>query len=75
MQHHLVSFEYGLGAVWGYVAAPSAEEILAAAPEVDVHDEPPVWFEPEDLERLRRRTIVLEDGSVVDSLLHRGPRY
>ena len=70
MSDHLVVYEYGTGAIWGYVGAESAAEIAAAVPELDVPDGAPPWLTTEDLEALRRRRIELSDGRVIDRLMH-----
>ncbi len=70
MSDHLVVYEYGTGAIWGYVRAESAAEIAAAVPELDVPDGAPPWLTTEDLEALRRRRIELSDGRVLDRLMH-----
>ena len=70
MSDHLVVYEYGTGAVWGYVGAGSAAEIIAAVPEVDVPDTAPPWLTTEDLEVLRERRIELSDGRVIERLMH-----
>ena len=71
MQTHLVAFEYGTGAVWGYVAATSRTDIESMIPEVDVFDEPPAWMTEDDLEELRRHTIGVEENDALDRLLRR----
>jgi len=68
---HLVVYEYGTGAVWGYVRAGSADEISQAVPELDVYQGAPPWLTPEDLASLRAGSVALKDGEVVDRLMHR----
>jgi hypothetical protein len=71
MQTHLVAFEYGTGAVWGYVNATSRTDIESMIPEVDVFDEPPAWMTDDDLDELRRHTIDVEQDDALDRLLRR----
>jgi hypothetical protein len=40
----LVVCDYGQGGVWGYVLAPSRDEVVKRYPELDVIDEPPAWM-------------------------------
>lgn len=71
MSDHLVVYEYGTGAVWGYVGASSADEITAAVPELDVMEGAPPWFTSEDLEAMRLTRVELVDGQVIERLMHR----
>jgi hypothetical protein len=41
----LVAYNYGQGAVWAWVIAPSAAAIVAAFPELSVVDDPPEWLD------------------------------
>jgi hypothetical protein len=70
MTEHLVVYEYGTGAVWGYVTARSAAEIAAAVPELDVYDPAPPWLTADDLIALRSDSVALADGDVIDRLMH-----
>lgn len=70
MSDHLVVYEYGTGAVWGYVRAGSAADITDAVPELDVLDGAPPWLTTEDLEAMQRTSIDLVDGRVIDRLMH-----
>lgn len=70
MTDHLVVYEYGTGAIWGYVRAGSADEISAAVPELDVHAGAPPWLTAEDLATLRAESVSLGDGEVIDRLMH-----
>lgn len=69
MTDHLVVYEYGTGAVWGYVRAGSADEISEAVPELDIHEGAPPWLTTEDLATLSN--VALADGEVIDRLMHR----
>jgi len=71
MQTHLVAFEYGTGAVWGYVNATSRTDIESMIPEVDVFDEPPAWMTEDDLDELRRHIIDVEQNDALDRLLRK----
>jgi hypothetical protein len=71
MQTHLVAFEYGTGAVWGYINATSRTDIESMIPEVDVFDEPPAWMTEDDLDELRRHIIDVEQNDALDRLLRK----
>lgn len=70
MNDHLVAYEYGTGAIWGYVRAGSADEITAAVPELDIYDGAPPWFTDHDLAVLLESPVDLADGDVLDRLMH-----
>ena len=40
----LVSYDYGMGAVWAIIKARSREEILKKYPPLQVHDKRPPWM-------------------------------
>ena len=63
MDKYLVSYEYGSGTVWGYVAAASAQEVLAFLPEVDVWEEPPGWLTLRELTGLAEQPAIEVDRS------------
>jgi len=44
--------DYGMGGVWMYVDARSAEEIVNAYPELKVFEEPPTFLDEEQLKRI-----------------------
>jgi len=69
MQSHLVSFEYGIGAVWGYVKAPSAGAVEAQIPEVDVATEPPAWMTEAEVRSLKHQAIDVNRADVLDQLI------
>ncbi len=71
MKDHLVAYEYGTGAIWGYVRAGSAAEITAAVPQLDVYDGAPPWFTSRDLAILQATSVDLAKGGVLDRLMHR----
>jgi hypothetical protein len=68
MSDHLVVYEYGTGAIWGYVRAGSAAEITEAVPELHVADGVPAWMTTEDLAEMS--SVDLIDGNVIDRLMH-----
>lgn len=70
MSDHLVVFEYGTGAVWGFVRADSPSAITEAVPELDVLDGAPPWLTSEDLEAMRETSVDLGDGNVIERLMH-----
>lgn len=70
MTDHLVVYEYGTGAIWGYVSAGSADEISQAVPELDIHEGEPPWLTADDLATLRQSSIALADGEVIERLMH-----
>ncbi len=75
MQAHLVAYEYGAGAAWGYVLADSVEDIKYALPEVDVYMRPPAWMSTEDIHRLREHvTVELDGDDCLDQILEGNKR-
>ena len=42
--HYLVGYDYGMGGLWWFVKADSAEEIRKAVSELTVYDEVPDWM-------------------------------
>ncbi len=75
MQAHLVAYEYGAGAAWGYVLADTVEEIENLLPEVDVYNLPPLWMSMDDIHRLREHvTVELADGDYLDQILEGNKR-
>lgn len=70
MEHFLVSYEYGSGTVWGYVAAEGAQEVVAFLPEVDVWEHPPASLSVEDLANLAGQpAIAVDSAQALDALL------
>jgi hypothetical protein len=45
----LVGHDYGMGGIWMYIDANSADEITRAYPELKVFETPPDHLTPEDL--------------------------
>jgi hypothetical protein len=48
----LCAYDYGMGGVWGYVLAPSADAIRERFPELTVFTEAPEWFTDESRDGL-----------------------
>jgi len=70
MEKFLVSYEYGSGTVWGFVAADGAHEVVAFLPEVDVWEEPPTWLSADDLAEIAAQPAVAVDAmNAIDVLL------
>ena len=70
MEHFLVSYEYGGGTVWGYVAADGVHEVVAFLPEVDVWDEPPGSLSVEHLAEIASQPAVpVDTTNAIDALL------
>ncbi|MGH1548609.1 hypothetical protein ACRAWB_05315 [Leifsonia poae] len=62
--HHeyLVVYDYGMGGLWGFVSAPSAEAVRERYPELAVVDDPPEWMDADTLAELRAtRTPGIDD--------------
>jgi len=70
MKPHLVAYEYGSGAAWGYVMAPSADAVEKVLPEVEVFEQPPEWMTEDDLAHIADTTTVGYDDVSVDTILH-----
>jgi hypothetical protein len=64
----LVSYEYGHGKAWAFVVADSPEQIVAAAPALDIVAEPPATLTEMDLAALRSHRVRL-DRPVVQAVL------
>ena len=45
---YLVVYDYGMGGVWAYVMARSADEIVSRFPELQLVHERPGWMSPDD---------------------------
>lgn len=61
MQEFLVCYDYGMGGLWWWIAAPSADAIRASLKDVLVFNQPPDrWTEANDA---RTRHITLNDQS------------
>lgn len=69
MQTHLVAFEYGRGAVWGYVNAPTRSDLEATLPELEIVEEPPAWMTERDLETLRGRVVEFDHDQALDRII------
>ena len=70
MEYFLVSYEYGSGTVWGYVAAEGEHEVRAFLPEVDVWEEPPSSISTFELAAIAEQTPVPVDArNAIDLLL------
>lgn len=69
MKTHLVAYEYGSGAAWGYIVAESRDAIAAQVPEVEIHDTPPVWMTEHDVEVVRQHATVEVGNDAVDRIL------
>lgn len=69
MDTYLVSYEYGSGTVWGYVAADGPQEVAAYLPEVDIWEDPPGWLTSFDLARLADQPpVAVETADALDEL-------
>jgi hypothetical protein len=52
---YLVAYDYGQGAVWAYITAESAGQIVERFPEFRVFDTPPDWMSEHDLSDIEAR--------------------
>jgi hypothetical protein len=52
--HYLVAYDYGMGGLWWFVKAGSAEEIRAASSELIVVDEVPAWMREDHWKSIER---------------------
>lgn len=55
----LTLYDYGMGGVWIYICANSAEEISERYPELEVLDREPDWFDDEG--RRTTKTVDIDD--------------
>lgn len=60
-QRFLVVYDYGMGGVWAYVEAESAEEIVEKFPELSVVSETPAWMSEKDRQSLLARTYDIDE--------------
>lgn len=60
MRPFLVCFDYGMGGLWWWITAASADEIMAAYRDVTVFDEPPHWWSDE-VDRLTPRLLITDE--------------
>ena len=65
---NLVAFEYGSGAICGFVTGATPAEIAAAVPELDVHPAPPAWMTEADIADLRASATWELNGSATHLL-------
>jgi hypothetical protein len=68
---YLVVHDYGMGGLWGYALADSADQIKARFPELDVLDERPAWMrqEMDDDLRAREEDIDSPDSGILSVIL------
>lgn len=59
----LVVYDYGMGGLWGIVAARSADEIRSKFPELTVITDRPKWMTDERLSNLHEREWHDIDGA------------
>ena len=57
----LVVYDYGMGGVWAYVEAESAEQIEERFPELKVFPEPPPWMPEDHRQKLLERTYDIDE--------------
>ena len=69
MTRHLVGYEYGSGAAWGFVLAPSSEAVREALPHVEVYDDPPEWMTNDDLDHIAAHATIEVSTASVDAIL------
>ena len=71
MEEFLVVYDYGMGGLWAYVRAPSAESIETEYPELKIISERPSWLTPDHDATLDRLEITAPSGLLADILNHR----
>ena len=69
MTEHLVAYEYGTGAAWGFVLAPTRDAVTEALPEVEIYEDPPMWMTDDDLHAIRTHNTAEYTTVTVDNLL------
>ena len=62
MGKYLTCYDYGHGGIWRYVLAESKEQIEQLYPELDVVDTPPKWIRAEDIERMNRNIVDIQNS-------------
>ncbi|MBT8198543.1 MAG: hypothetical protein KJP12_00855 [Acidimicrobiia bacterium] len=71
MSSHIVAYELAGRTMWAKVSAPSPQEILEVAPEVDVHDVPPVYMTDEAIRFVEQEPEMAVDQGLVDRIVDR----
>ena len=59
-QRFLTVHDYGMGGIWQYITADSAQQIKAKYPKLTVFIEPPSWWKDRPVENLRTYDIDAE---------------
>ena len=57
---YLTVYDYGMGGVWTFILAPSADAITEKYPQLEVVSEPPPWMVEEGIEKTR--VVHLDDA-------------
>jgi hypothetical protein len=65
---YLVAHDYGMGGIWMYILARSADEIRAAYPELTVFEQPPAFLSSGELDRIHREPQFDIDDDPTDYL-------
>ena len=74
MPEYLVVYDYGMGGVWSYIHADSAERIERLYPDLKVVPERPEWMTDEREQRIRQnRTFDVENPAGWLLMLPRSP--
>ena len=69
MKPHLVTYQYGSGAAWGYVLATSSDAVANAVPGAEIYEAPPAWMTADDVARIMRHSTHTVAEASADSIL------
>lgn len=62
-RRHLITYDYGQGALWAFLLAESPEEIRTRHPELTIVEEPPTWMTQEELAEIETIDIDRPEGT------------
>ncbi|MEO9944012.1 hypothetical protein [Paraglaciecola sp.] len=57
----LTCYDYGQGGIWRFVFAESKEQLSQLYPELHIVNEQPPWMEKDDLDRMEKLSIDIEE--------------
>lgn len=60
-QRYLIVHDYGMGGIWGYMYANSADEIERRYPELKVVHDAPDWLQGSYRTQIEKRTFDIDD--------------
>ncbi len=64
----LVAHDYGMGGIWMFIRARTADEIRTAYPELTVFEKPPTFLSEAEITKIRKEPAFDIDQSPTDYL-------